>query len=170
MERGFMDKTSKDIKALPPIENRVSFLIHRVNAQLARLCNPFFARYKLDLFSSRILVALLEKREMRVGELVDLMALPQSTISHQLRRLETQGLIERNRRADDNRSVTVNLSKDGERVASECNALSAVIYDALVDKIPATDLDVLERHLSGMYARLKQFDPAALEYPDDSRS
>lgn len=144
--------------APPPIEERVSFLIHRVNAQLARVCNPFFARYDLDLYSSRILVVVLEKDSLKVGELVELMALPQSTISHQLRRLDKQGLIRRDRLRDDNRSVVVSLTGQGKRLAHACNQLSSQIYDAMIEDIPASDLDLLRQGLGVMFARLKSLE------------
>lgn len=146
--------------APPPIEERVSFLIHRVNAQLARVCNPFFARYDLDLYSSRILVAVLEKERLKVGELVELMALPQSTISHQLRRLDKQGLIRRDRLHDDNRSVVVSLTGKGKGLADACNRLSEQIYNAMIEDIPASDLDLLRQRLGVMFARLKSLDDA----------
>ncbi len=43
----------------PPLMDRVTFIIHRINARLAQAANPVFRRHKLDLYSSRILVALL---------------------------------------------------------------------------------------------------------------
>lgn len=158
-----MSNNSGGDPALPPIEERISFMIHRVNAQLARLCNPFFARYDLDLYSSRILVVLLEKDTVRVGELVDLMALPQSTISHQLRRLEKQGLIKRHRLQDDNRSVVVSLTQKGLVTGKECNVLSQTVFNAMIDGIPAEDLEVLKKHMTAMYDRLKSFDYSSIK-------
>ena len=155
-----MNKDTPTKSALPPIEDRLSFLIHRINAQLARICNPFFGTLDMDLYSSRILVILLEKGAVRVGELVDLMALPQSTISHQLQRLEKRGLLTRNRVSSDNRSVTVKLSKEGNRAAQQCNATSAIVYDAMIKDMNAEDLEILRHHMSAMFERLKSFDGA----------
>ena len=72
----------------PPMNQRLTFQVHRVNAKIAQVANSLFRIQQLDLLSSRILVLLLERDEMRVGELVEEMVLPQSTISHQLQRLE----------------------------------------------------------------------------------
>ncbi len=153
-----MNKEKPPGSALPPIEDRLSFLIHRINAQLARICNPFFGTLDMDLYSSRIMVILLEKGAVRVGELVDLMALPQSTISHQLQRLEKRGLLTRSRVSSDNRSVTVKLTKEGNRAAQQCNVTSAIVYDAMIKDMSADDMEILRDHMSAMFERLKNFD------------
>ena len=50
------------------------------------------------------------------------MVLPQSTISHQLQRLEKRKLLGRRRAQDDNRSVAVSLTQQGPEVARQCNS------------------------------------------------
>jgi DNA-binding MarR family transcriptional regulator len=96
---------------------RLTFQVHRVNAKIAQIANPLFRIQQLDLLSSRILVLLLERSELRVGELVDEMVLPQSTISHQLQRLEKRKLLRRRRARDDNRAVAVSLTPKGLEVS-----------------------------------------------------
>jgi DNA-binding MarR family transcriptional regulator len=110
--------------AAPPMNRRLTFQVHRVNAKIAQVANPLFRIQQLDLLSSRILVLLLERGEMRVGELVEEMVLPQSTISHQLQRLEKRKLLRRRRVKDDNRAVAVSLTRKGLEVARQCNQLS----------------------------------------------
>jgi DNA-binding transcriptional ArsR family regulator len=80
-------------RQLPALADRISFLMHRINAQMQRICNPRFERWGVDLVTSRMLVALLERGQMSSGDIVRLMALPQSTISHQLKRLEALGYV-----------------------------------------------------------------------------
>lgn len=157
-----MKKQDSPDTTLPPIEDRLSFLIHRINAQLARICNPFFGPLEMDLYSSRIVVILLEKGAVRVGELVDLMALPQSTISHQLQRLEKRGLVSRTRVSSDNRSVTVRLTKEGLRVGQQCNATSATVYNAMIKDMSPEELELLRHHMAAMFERLKNFDSSAV--------
>jgi len=147
-------KPGRARQPLPPLGERVTFLIHRINARLAQAANPVFRRHDLDLYSSRILVALLERAEMTVGELVELMVLPQSTISHQLRRLESAGLIRRRRRANDNRSVSVTLTPHGAAVSAECNELSRAIYSVMVGRLSAHWLAELGKLLRQLFANL----------------
>ncbi len=144
----------KPERALPPLEERTTFLIHRFNAKLAQACQPVFAAFHLDLYSSRILVALAQHEMLTVGGLVELMALPQSTISHQLKRLERSGLIERTRAPNDNRTVEVRLTPRGQTVAKTCNELSREIYFAAVRTFSDEEIALLNSFLKRLYDNL----------------
>lgn len=146
---------------LLPTAERVSFQVHRVNAKLAQVANPIFRTHAVDLISSRLLVLLLEKGETRVGELVEAMVLPQSTISHQLQRLEKRGLIRRKRVEADNRAVAVALSVTGREVAAECNRLSLDIYSHLTQGLAESEIADLRRLLTRMFTTLESYTPPA---------
>ena len=144
-------------RASPPARTRVTFLIHRVNAKIAQVANPLFRIHALDLVSSRIIVLLLEQREMRVGEIVEHMVLPQSTISHQVLKLEKRKLLRRRRAADDNRSVAVSLTRKGVAVAHECNALSLAVYRHIIEGLSGAEADTLRALLGKLFAALGTF-------------
>jgi DNA-binding MarR family transcriptional regulator len=118
------------------ITERLSFLIHMISARIANLGNRHFREHDLNHFSARILVLLLEKTELRTGELVDLMVLPQSTISSQLQALQKRGLVRRRRSRQDNRSVMVTLTPAGLELARDCNELSLRANTAMLDGLP----------------------------------
>lgn len=142
---------------LPPIDDRISFLMHRVEAQLAAVCNPHFRHLDVVLHNSRMLVILLESGQARVADLVNRMVLPQSTISHQLRELEKRALITRRTDAADTRATIVQLTPRGRRVATECNALSSEIYQVMVEGMTRAELERLRAQLRSMYERLWSF-------------
>lgn len=137
-----------------PLGDRVSFLTHRINARLQQVCNPVIFPYKLDLYSSRIIVALAEKGPMRVGELVELMALPQSTMSHQLKRLEKDGYVLRTRSETDNRTVVISLTERGTDVAETCNRLSDCIMASISDELSEHELEHLTHLLQRVFDSL----------------
>lgn len=137
-----------------PLEDRVSFLTHKINAHLQQVCNPVIAPFKLDLYSSRIIVALAEKGPMKVGELVELMALPQSTMSHQLKRLERDEYLLRTRSATDNRTVVITLTQKGEDVAESCNRLSDNILASVSQELSTEEIELLSRLLQRVFASL----------------
>lgn len=151
-----------------PLEERVSFLAHRINARLLHVCNPLIADYKLDLFSSRIIVAIAERGPMRVGDIVELMALPQSTISHQLKRLERDQYIRRTRSETDNRTVVITLTPQGQEMAEICNRLSDLIMANISQALSKQEIE----HLSDLMKRVFDSLPeqAVLDqWPDDER-
>ncbi len=146
--------TSKPRKRpLPPLPDRISFLMHRINAQMQRICNPRFERWGVDLVTSRMLVALLERGQMSSGDIVRLMALPQSTISHQLKRLEALGYVARSTDLVDSRIVIATLTDSGRTVATAANELSRSVTDTLLDAIG-------EKEVEAMRAALKRMDHA----------
>jgi DNA-binding MarR family transcriptional regulator len=139
-----------------PLEERVSFLTHRINAHLQQVCNPVIAPFQLDLYSSRIIVAIAEKGPMKVGELVDLMALPQSTMSHQLKRLERDDYVMRTRSDQDNRTVVITLTSKGREVAERCNRLSDVIIASVSKNLSNDEILLLSSLLQRVFASLPQ--------------
>jgi DNA-binding MarR family transcriptional regulator len=122
------------------------------------ICNSYFREYGIDLHNSRMLVILMEDEEARVGDLVSRMVLPQSTISHQILQLEKRGLVKRKRAEDDNRSVTVSLTKKGREVAQLCNTLSSDVYQAMVEGMSQTELKQLRQQLRDIFDRLDAFE------------
>ena len=129
-------------------------MIHRLHANLAQVASRLLRAHDLDPVSARILVLLLERGEMRVGELVERLVLPQSTVSHQLQRLERAGLIERNRPAEDSRSVVVTLTARGRPVAAECDELSLKVHEGMVGDLAPGEIETLRALLHRVFASL----------------
>jgi len=144
-------------KSPPPLSERISFLIHRVEAKTEIVCNPLFRHLDIALQDTRVLVNLLEAGTLRVGQLVNIMVMPQSTISHQLRALEKRKLIRRIQGVTDSRSVLVELTARGKEVAKRCNQLSEEVYRAMVGDLSAEDLALIRSQLRGIYQRLEEF-------------
>lgn len=142
----------------PPAEERPTFLVNRVNAKLAQVANRLFRVHGIDVVSSRILIYLLEREEVRVGELVDLLALPQSTISHQLQRLEKAKLIRKRRTREDNRAVAVVLTAAGRFAAQECNAFSLDVHRQMASHLGEREMRQLHLLLLRMYEILHDID------------
>src|SRR6185369_12821537 len=71
------------------LEERISLIVHRINSRFTQIANQLLQTRDITMYDSRIMLFLLQRQEMKVGELVEAMALPQSTISHQLMRLQS---------------------------------------------------------------------------------
>jgi DNA-binding MarR family transcriptional regulator len=131
-------------------------------ARVASIGNQHFKKHKLNHYSARILVLLLEHRELRNGELVELMLLPQSTISTQLLALNKRRLISRRRSRQDNRSVIVSLTPAGLVVAQDCDMLSARVQDELAQLFDADSLPEIYALLQRMEQRLAEMEQDSL--------
>ncbi len=155
-------KRDRRLLNLPSVACRPTFIVHRLNAELARICNPIFRRLGVDLITSRILVVLLEQQQAYIGDIVDIMALPQSTVSHQLKRLENVNLVKRQADKADQRAILVTLTRKGKGVAAQCDQISAAIYEELFSSTDDAQIDALVERLSDMEARLKAINAASL--------
>lgn len=133
------------------LEDRITFLVHTVAARIAAVGNRHFRAHDLNHYSARILVLLLQHEELRAGELVDLLVLPQSTISSQLQALHAKRLIRRRRSRNDNRSVILTLTAAGMELARDCDGLSLQVQHALLD-------DISEREKRAGIAFLRKID------------
>jgi DNA-binding MarR family transcriptional regulator len=103
---------------------RLSFLIHTMSTRIALIGSRLHREHGINHFTARILVLLLEHEELRVSDLVDLLMLPQSTLSSHLLVLQKKGLIRRRRSRKDSRSVFISLSPVGLPLAQACDEQS----------------------------------------------
>src|SRR5690606_23715685 len=106
-------------------------------------------------------------KEMRTGELVEMMALPQSTISTQLLGLHKRRLIHRRRSRQDNRSVIVTLSKDGETLARNCDGLSRTVHKLLTDAMSTQEYEAGYAFLHKVNAHLARIENQELYHFND---
>ncbi len=139
---------------LPPLLNRISFMMHRINAHMLRICNPYFQEWGVDLVTSRMMVALLEHGALSAGEIVRIMAMPQSTISHQIKRLEKLGYLTRSAGETDSRMVIAELTPRGREVAHAANVLSRRVTDELLNAIGEEDIRLVRAALKRVDAAL----------------
>lgn len=154
-----LSKRPREKNEIPPLSERISFRIHQLSAQMARITNPLFREFGIDVVSSQILLLVQERGSVGISELLGIVHLPQSTISHQLQRLEKRGYIRRQRGGTDQRTVSISLTQSGARVASECEAISSRVYGAMVDGLHGnsaadvcSELDTMLDQLSQMKA------------------
>jgi DNA-binding MarR family transcriptional regulator len=149
------------------LEQRISLIVHRVNSRFNQIANKLLSTQGISMYDSRILLFLLEREEMRVGELVDAMALPQSTISHQLKQLQARKLIRRRRSRRDSRAVAVMLTPAGEELARASERYSIAVQRCLIDSFSRKEMEQLTTLLNEAFDVLEvsRFSP---EHPNSN--
>jgi len=93
-----------------------------------------------------VLVVLWTRGEQTVRQVIDVLHLDYGTVSPLLKRLEARGLLERRRRADDERSVTVALTDEGHALRDRLAHVPARVGAAF--GLDADELAVLGRLLA----------------------
>lgn len=90
-----------------------------------------------------------------VGALAETTNIDLSTMSHILRRLEKQELLERRRRESDNRVVLVGLTERGAEVADLCRLASLRHEAVLVEGMSTDEIAALKRALDRAFANAR---------------
>lgn len=140
-----------------PLLDRISFLVHRINAHLLREMNPRLKAWGVDLTESRLLAALLDLGPLTAGDLVRVMALPQSTVSHQIKRLEKRGYVKRTADVKDSRVVITELTGAGRQIAKQAEACSRDVTKRFSDAVHD------EEELAIVRAAMKRIDQAFVD-------
>ena len=103
---------------------------------------------------ARLLAVLDQEDSTAAGDIVRVMALPQSTVSHQLKRLEKLGYLTRTPASRDSRMVIATLTPEGRAVAREANALSRQVTSLLMESLDGADAEIFHETLKRMDAVL----------------
>jgi len=106
-------------------KNHLPQLIHQSDTELTLRFNRLARSLGVNAQAWRVLAALVDRNEQRVGELAECTTIELSTLSHLLTRMSSSGLIRRRRTGEDQRSVIVSVTSEGRRVAQELEPLAA---------------------------------------------
>jgi DNA-binding MarR family transcriptional regulator len=131
--------TDRELAAWRGLLETHSVLVAELDAELER-------DHGLPLSSYEVLMYLADSEhgKLRLGELADRLLLSRSGITRLADRLERQGLIERERCADDGRGFFAALTDDGrELVARARPAHLAGVHRHFLDHLSADEIDAL---------------------------
>lgn len=95
----------------------VPYLLSRAGVSLAHNFSRDLDQFGISLPMWRVMAALLDEGEQRLGDLARLTAIELSTLSRIAASMETKGLVTRRRSGQDARAVLVGLTMDGRRTA-----------------------------------------------------
>ena len=102
-----------------------------------------------------------EGRRWRITELADHMQWSQSRLSHQIRRMETRGLVRRQDVTEDGRGTIVVLTRDGTRaIAAAAPGHFRSVHQHMIDRLSEEQLQTLGDMSDIVVAHLKSLDQA----------
>ena len=111
--------TPKDPAALPAeaegfrLEDHVFFYISQILARRNRRLNQDLKPFGLDFARWRVLAVVNEHPGCSMQHLADIAAVDRTTLTHTLRLMQAEGLIRREARPSDRRSVALSLTERG---------------------------------------------------------
>ncbi|MFB5673579.1 MarR family winged helix-turn-helix transcriptional regulator [Paenibacillus terreus] len=113
------------------LENQLCFTIYACSREITKLYQPYLEQLGVTYSQYLVLIVLWERGQCTVKELGEALYLDSGTLTPLLKRLQTAGLIHRERSAQDERKVLITLTDAGSQLRHE--ALS--IPDSIGGKI-----------------------------------
>ncbi|ARI75719.1 MarR family winged helix-turn-helix transcriptional regulator [Halobacillus mangrovi] len=122
------------------LENQICFSLYATTREMTKLYRPLLADLNITYPQYLVLLALWETNPLTVKELGKRLYLDSGTLTPMLKRMETEGLLVRERSKEDERSVVVSLTIKGE----EAEEKASCIPDLLLGNIDLDEEKILQ--------------------------
>jgi DNA-binding MarR family transcriptional regulator len=114
------------------LANQLCFLVHRLDLAIGAKYRPLLAELGLTYGQYLAMLALWERRKLGISELCTMLDLDTGTVSPLVKRLEVAGLVERERRTDDERAVSVKLTAAGAALEKKARPVPKALASCLL--------------------------------------
>jgi MarR family transcriptional regulator, organic hydroperoxide resistance regulator len=123
------------------LEDQLCFALYAASRALTARYRPLLDAIGLTYPQYLVMMLLWETDHQTVGQLGTRLSLDSGTLSPLLKRLTAAGLVTRNRRAEDERSVAISLTDAGRALRERAESVSDAIICALdLDRDEFADL------------------------------
>ena len=118
------------------LENQLCFPLYAASRLIIREYQPHLDKLEITYPQYLVLMVLWEKDNISVNEITQKLILNTNTVTPLLKRMESQGIITRNRSEEDERKVLVKLTEKGIAMRTEAASIpekltACIISDAL---------------------------------------
>jgi MarR family transcriptional regulator, organic hydroperoxide resistance regulator len=127
------------------LDDQLCFALYAASRAITGLYRPLLDELGLTYPQYLVLLVLWDRGSVPVKELGAALQLDYGTLTPLLKRLESHGLLRRERRADDERSVMITLTGDGAALRTRARAVPAFIGSAM--GLEAAEFDQLRASL-----------------------
>lgn len=132
-----METAEPDLSAeLLALDNQLCFAVYSANHAITRMYKPLLDRLGVTYPQYLVLLVLWERDSVRVGEIGERLMLETNTLTPLLKRLETLGLVDRQRSPQDERRVIVSLTDKGRDLRGEAACLPERVFAASGCSVP----------------------------------
>lgn len=109
------------------LENQLCFAIVTAARNVVAIYRPVLEPLGLTHPQYLVMLALWERHSATLGELAAALAMELATLSPIIKRLQSQGLVERERRASDERIVDITLTEQGRALREQAKEVPVQI-------------------------------------------
>jgi DNA-binding MarR family transcriptional regulator len=146
-------------KALYRLTNSFPYMLNRVGVLMGDLFSRRIAGYGVTLPMYRVMAALWELPDQRLGDLAAMTTIEMSTLSRLVGEMKRRGLVSRSRLKDNGRTVAINLTSKGRSLVEELIPIAIHFEEVAVRNFPSSDISALKSVLGEIYTSLKTIEP-----------
>ena len=136
------------------LENQLCFPIYACSREITRAYKPYLEKLNLTYTQYIVMMVLWEQKEVTVKALGNSLCLDSGTLTPLLKKLENKGFAKRARSVDDERSLIVSLTKEGENLKVKARTIP-VAMGGCVD-LSEDDVKQLRRILARILDNLRR--------------
>jgi len=140
------------------------YLLNRVGVRMGELFSRGLAPYGVTLPMYRVMAALLEKGDRRLGELGEVTAIELSTLSRLIGTMARKGLVSRRRPDANARTLEINLTVKGRELVKDLIPLAILHEDVGLRSFGPGQIAKLKRDLIKVYQNLAELEGASSEW------
>ena len=137
------------------LDRHIFYYFSRILASRNRALNAKLAVHGLDYPRWRILGVLSEHPGAAMLELAELTSVDRTTLTHTVRMMVDEGLIERRARGSDRRSVELELTRRGRAMFKRILPAVLTQNDQALSGLPSREIDALRASLRHILRNLK---------------
>jgi MarR family transcriptional regulator, organic hydroperoxide resistance regulator len=130
------------------------YLLNRVGVRMGDLFTRRLVTADLTLSMYRVLAALWEKGDQRLGDLAEVTSVELSTLSRMVGKLVRRGLVSRGRPESNGRTVRIELTASGKKLVERFIPLATRHEDVSLRGFKTADIARLKADLAKVYRNL----------------
>ena len=135
------------------LDHQLGFSLYVCSKELIRLYRPYLEEYNLTYTGYLVLSALWEKDNVNIKELGKRLTLDSGTLTPLLKKLEQAGFLERVRNPDDERYLSIALTRRGRALRAKLEPMQAEVAKRL--GLFDSEILILETALHGLMSDLE---------------
>jgi MarR family transcriptional regulator, organic hydroperoxide resistance regulator len=139
------------------LDDQLCFALYAASRAVTARYRPMLEELGLTYPQYLVMMLLWEEDDQTVGQLGARLALDSGTLSPLLKRLTAAGLVTRQRRVDDERSVSVSLTPAGRELRDRALPVSEAMIEAI--GFVQDDFDDLKKQLRIVVERVNRGEP-----------
>jgi DNA-binding MarR family transcriptional regulator len=137
------------------LQNQVCFPVYTASRLITREYQPYLDKLGLTYPQYLVLLVLWETDEIPINSITQQLLLDTNTVTPLLKRMETLGLLERQRSKEDERKVIVKLTEKGHQLQADAALIpESLVGDLLSEEMKLDELIGLRDQLQGLIRHL----------------